>query len=145
MNARILLLAVSMAIINCGKPSDKQGTDTSDADSTNTTQVLYDQVMDIHDEVMPKMEDIYALKKKLQDQIAATPDMVEEQRQAIERRIARLDSVGNLMMDWMHYFSPLPDSVDQESARDYLESEMEKIRQVREAMLEVIASEKSSN
>lgn len=145
MYTRILFLLVLLAILSCGKPSGEQNTSTSDTDTTSTNQALYDQVMDIHDEVMPKMEDIYTLKKKLQDQIAATPDMVVEEKQALERRIARLDSVGNLMMDWMHKFSPVPDSVDQEIAREYLESEMERIRKVREAMLEAIASEKGSN
>lgn len=145
MNTRILFLLVSLAILSCGKPSGDQSTSTSDIDTTSTNQALYDQVMHIHDEVMPKMEDIYTLKKKLQDQIAATPDMVVEEKQALEKRIARLDSVGNLMMDWMHKFSPVADTVDQEVAREYLESEMEKIRRVRKAMLEAIASEKSSN
>lgn len=145
MNTRILFLLVSLAILSCGKPSGDQSTSTSDIDTTSTNQALYDQVMHIHDEVMPKMEDIYTLKKKLQDQIAATPDMVVEEKQALEKRIARLDSVGNLMMDWMHKFSPVADTVDQEVAREYLESEMEKIRRVREAMLEAIASEKDSN
>lgn len=145
MNTRILFLLVSLAILSCGKPSGDQSTSTSDIDTTSTNQALYDQVMHIHDEVMPKMEDIYTLKKKLQDQIAATPDMVVEEKQALEKRIARLDSVGNLMMDWMHKFSPVADTVDQEVAREYLESEMEKIRRVREAMLEAIASEKGSN
>jgi Mg2+ and Co2+ transporter CorA len=145
MNTRILFLLVSLAILSCGKPSGDQSTSTSDIDTTSTNQALYDQVMDIHDEVMPKMEDIYTLKKKLQDQIAATPDMVVEEKQALEKRIARLDSVGNLMMDWMHKFSPVADTVDQEVAREYLESEMEKIRRVREAMLEAIESEKGSN
>lgn len=141
----MLFLLVSLAILSCGKPSGDQSTSTSDIDTTSTNQALYDQVMHIHDEVMPKMEDIYTLKKKLQDQIAATPEMVVEEKQALEKRIARLDSVGNLMMDWMHKFSPVADTVNQEVAREYLESEMEKIRRVREAMLEAIASEKGSN
>jgi regulator of replication initiation timing len=145
MNTRFLFLLIALAIFSCGRPSAEQSSSATDADTTSTNQALYDQVMDIHDEVMPKMEDIYTLKKKLQDQIAATPDMVVEEKQALEKRIARLDSVGNLMMDWMHKFSPVPDTVGQEAAREYLESEMEKIRKVREAMLEAIESEKGSN
>ena len=100
--------------------------------------------MDIHDEVMPKMQDLYMLKKGLQDKIAATPGMSSEEKQNLEKRILVLDSVNQLMMDWMHKFSPRSDSTDQEAAREYLESEMEKIRKVREAMLEAIASEKGS-
>jgi hypothetical protein len=145
MNTRIIIFLVSLVLLGCSKPTDKQENGTSDTDSTSSNQALYDQVMLIHNEVMPKMDDIYILKKKLQDQIAATPDMVVEEKQALEKRIARLDSVGNLMMVWMRKFSPVPDTVDQEAAREYLESEMEKIRTVREAMLEAIESEKGSN
>ena len=116
-----------------------------DGDSTNANRALYDQVMDIHDEVMPKVGDIYELKKKLLEKIASTPDMVAEEKSKLEKRIADLDSVGEMMMGWMHSFQPLPDTVDQERAREYLESEMEKIRKVKEAMLEIIEKEKGSN
>ncbi|MBL7847384.1 MAG: hypothetical protein JNL40_07955 [Cyclobacteriaceae bacterium] len=146
MKATLFTFFVLLILINCSNPSrEGQASGSEDADSVSANQVLYDQVMDIHDEVMPKMEDIYSLKKKLQDQIQSTPTLTSEERQQLEKRIANLDSVGNMMMDWMHQFSPLPDSVGQEEAREYLESEMEKIRKVREAMLGIIASEKGSN
>ncbi len=131
------------ALLGCGNPSQETQNGASDADS-DPNQVLYDQVMDIHDEVMPKTEDLHNLKKSLQEQIAAAPDMVMEERQKLERRIARLDSVDKMMMDWMHYFN-FPDSLTDEAKREYLESQMEKIKQVREAILETIASEKGSN
>jgi anti-sigma-K factor RskA len=93
---------------------------------------------------MPKTQDLHNLKTRLQEQIAAAPGMVAEERQKLERRIARLDSVDKMMMDWMHHFN-LPDSMTDEAKREYLESQMEKVKQVREAILEAIASEKGSN
>ncbi len=139
-----LIFLLTVILIGCGGPSQEGQQQASDADSSDPNQVLYDQVMDIHDEVMPKTEDLHNLKQKLQEQIAATPDMVVEERQKLEQRIARLDSVDKMMMDWMHYFS-LPDSLSSEAKREYLESQMEKIKQVREAILETIATEKGSN
>ena len=139
----LLLAVVTFILLGCSKPSQETQHGTSDADN-DPNQVLYDQVMDIHDEVMPRTEDLHNLKKNLQEQIAAAPDMVVEERQKLERRIARLDSVDKMMMDWMHYFN-LPDSVTEEAKREYLESQMEKIKQVREAIFEAIASEKGSN
>ncbi len=47
------------------------------------------------------------------------------------------------MMDWMHNFQPLPDSADQEKAREYLESEMERVMKVRELTNETIEKVKS--
>jgi len=93
---------------------------------------LYDEVMKVHDEVMPKMNDIYKLKEQLKNKIANTPDMVAEKKQQIEGTISRLDSASEGLMVWMRNFNPLPDSVGEQEARDYLESEMEKIKQVSE-------------
>ena len=131
-----LLLAV-LLLAACGKPSEHSDHDDS-SEGDNPNEALYNQVMDVHDEVMPKMEDIYKLKKDLQEQIATTPDMVVERKRQLEAIISNLDSANNAMMDWMHKFSPLPDSIDQEKAREYLESEIERIREVKELMNESI-------
>ena len=57
-----------------------------------------------------------------------------EKKESVEKTILQLDSASNLMMDWMHQFDPLPDSSDAEEARAYLESQMEKIKKVKEEM-----------
>ncbi len=140
----ILSLTFLLFAVACTQKSEhahhNPGNDTSD----NPNQVLYNEVMDIHDEVMPKMEDLYNLKKDLTDKIASTPTMVAEERQQLEQRIAHIDSVSDLMMVWMRQFNPLPDSADHEAARAYLESEMEKIKKVREAMLSTLEAEKAN-
>ncbi|HRG10334.1 MAG TPA: hypothetical protein PLJ08_17295, partial [Cyclobacteriaceae bacterium] len=94
---------------------------------------------------MPQMDEIMKLKRSLQEQIANTPDMVVERKEQLEKIISNLDSASNSMMDWMHKFNPLPDSVDQELAREYLEGEMEKIRNVKTLMLESIDKAKQEN
>jgi regulator of replication initiation timing len=137
---RFAILIFATLLASCGGPP-RDSTATTPSDSTDVNQVLYDQVMDIHDEVMPKMNDIEALKKKLKDQIAASPDLVVEERKKLERRIANLDSVGHMMWDWMHQFSPPADSLGAEVYREYMEGQMEKVKKVREAMLEIINSE----
>jgi hypothetical protein len=81
---------------------------------------------------------LWKLKKDLQEQIANTPDMVVERKQQLEAIISNLDSANNVMMDWMHKFSPLPDSADQEKAREYLETEIERVKKVKELMIESI-------
>ncbi len=122
----------------------KHDTDQSNEEGPN--QALYNQMMDVHDEVMPKMDDIMRLKRALQEEIAKTPDMVVERKQALEKVISNLDSASNSMMTWMHRihsFDPLADSVDQEKAREYLEFEMEEIRKVKELMMEAIERAKT--
>lgn len=129
-------LILALALVACSKNADQHDHESNSNDSPN--QALYDQVMDVHDEVMPKMDDIMKLKRQLQEEIANTPDMVVERKAQLEQIISNLDSASYAMMDWMHKFNPLPDSVDQEKAREYLESEMEKVKKVKTQMLESI-------
>jgi hypothetical protein len=56
--------------------------------------------------------------------------------------IAQLDSANDSMMDWMHKYNPLPDSADQEKAREYLESEMEKVKKLKDLFNESIEKAK---
>lgn len=140
-----LIIASSLLILlSCGKTSEHKGHNEGNSEnSDNPNQALYDQVMEIHDEVMPKMEDLYKMKKELQDKIAGTPGMVENQKKELESMISNLDSASNAMMDWMHNFNPLPDSTDQEAAREYLENEMERIKKVRDQTNETLEKAKT--
>ncbi|MBS1558032.1 MAG: hypothetical protein JST69_04820 [Bacteroidetes bacterium] len=113
----------------CGKTDKNQ--EKQNTESTDTNQALYEQVMDVHDEVMPKVEQLYSLKKELQEKRKAK-DLPEELKKQIDLAIHGLDSADHAMMNWMHHFNPLPDSANREAAREYLEDEMEKIKKVRE-------------
>src|SRR6186997_2874672 len=90
---------------------------------SHDNQALYDEVMKVHDEVMPKMDDIYKLKQELKKQISDKPDLVDEKRRTIEATILKLDSASEAMMVWMRNFNPLPDSLGEEKAREYLEDQ----------------------
>lgn len=139
------LLFISLSILaSCakiGKQEDHQHNGGNSEENLN--QALYDQVMDIHDEIMPRSEDIYKLKKELQEKLASSTGLASEEKQELELAIAQLDSADQSMMDWMHLFKPLPDSADQEKARAYLESEMERIKKVKELMNESIEKAKA--
>lgn len=143
----IVLLGIFF-IQSCTKSGDHSNMnhDGNQTQEEGPNQALYNQMMDIHDEVMPKMDDIMKLKRALQDEIANTPEMVAERKQELENVIYTLDSANNSMMNWMHRiheFDPLADSVDQEKAREYLESEMEEIKKVKELMSESIEKAKT--
>ena len=119
---------VALALmISCGTGDKHETHGADDMVKDDPNQALYDQVMSVHNEVMPKTSEIYQLKKELKEKIAAEPDKQEE----LEQILAELDSADRSMMDWMHKFNE-PDSASQEVAREYLENEMEKINQVKE-------------
>ena len=139
-----LLLATSfLVLVACGGTSEHANHDM-DMEGDSPNQALYNQVIDIHDEVMPKMEDLYKFKKACQEKIANTPTMPAEQKKDLENTIVELDSANNAMMDWMHNFNPKPDSTDQEAAREYLETEMERIKKVRDLTNETLEKAKKT-
>jgi ABC-type Zn uptake system ZnuABC Zn-binding protein ZnuA len=122
-----LVLISIIFLAACGKSNQHEHHEQDDMAKDDPNQALYDEVMAVHNEVMPKTGEIYQLKKELKDKIAAEPDQKEE----LEKIVAELDSADHSMMDWMHKFNE-PDSVTQEVAREYLENEMEKINKVKE-------------
>lgn len=60
---------------------------------------LNDQVMSLHDKLMPQTEQIQQLKTTL-DRLTQGKDSVH-----VKKIIAALDKADESMMDWMHHFS----------------------------------------
>lgn len=84
--------------------------------------------MDIHDEVMPKMDDIYKQKTALQDKLKTNPsDSLE-----IKQKISMLDSADHKMMDWMHQFNPPDEKADEGETVKYLEDQLVKVSEMRD-------------
>lgn len=140
---KILFIVLFGALVSCSKSG--KDTTASDPVDENANQALYDQVMDIHDEVMPKMNDLYKLKKQLQDTIAKTPAMMEEKKRELEQTILQLDSASNSMMVWMRQFNPPSDSASEEALREYLEAQLEMVKKMREDVVEALEKGKNQN
>lgn len=110
--ASILIFATVTA---CNKSEDKQ-------------KVMIDEVMAIHDEVMPKMDDIMTLKSSLDSAIKVSPDSVKA-----KELYSALDSADNQMMDWMQAYNP--DQVkgkSEEEVTKYYADKKAKISSVKE-------------
>lgn len=129
------LLFILLLLSACSKPSENANLKTPDS----LNQVLYGQVMEVHDEITPNMEKIYKLKQSIEEQIANTPNLTSTHEQELERVVTNLDSASNSMLNWMQKFSPLPDSADVLQARTYLETELERVKNVRSLINERIA------
>jgi len=141
-----LLFIPLVFALACGhKAHEHEGHEATAADAAEASgnQLLYEKVMKVHDEVMPKLNDIYKLKEELKDKIANTPAMAEAKKSEIEHVITQLDSASENMMVWMRAFNPPPDSLGEETAREYLEAEMEKVQKVKTDILESIEKAKA--
>jgi len=127
------LFIALILFVGCGKSSQHEHHDLEEESPINNpNQALYDQVMDIHNDVMPKSDEIYQLKKEIKEKINRAPNLAADKKKQLEQIAAELDSADHSMMDWMHKFKPLPDSANHELAREYLENEMVRIKTVRE-------------
>jgi hypothetical protein len=120
----VYIVVFAIAIVSCGDDTNKK---------------LYNNVMDIHDEVMPKMENLYNMKKELQAKLKDSTALSVDDRMKMQSRISEIDSVSKMMMDWMHEFTPPEEDADKDQSKAYLESELEKVTKVKEAILATLA------
>lgn len=106
------------------------------------TDVLYKKVMEVHDEIMPKMGDIMKLKKQLEEKLAELDTATEIDRtkiDEIERAIADLDNSHEEMMSWMRQFDRDFEGMVNEEILKYLNDQkgrIEKVGQVTNAALQ---------
>lgn len=138
--SKIITISCLSVVLACG---NKGGHDHSGHDMNtdgSAQQVLYNQMMDIHDEVMPLSENLYNITKDLKAQLKEAK--VDSVKTSLEKRIRYVDSVNNMMMDWMRKFPPLPDTTNEETARVYYETGLEKVKQVKEAIYTALEKEK---
>lgn len=97
---------------------------------------LYQEVMDIHDEVMPKMGEVMWLEKELDkniDQLKST-DSTPSRPSRIEQLTTlkkNLSDADEYMMNWMREFNNDMDGMTHEEKIDYLEKEKQKIQKVK--------------
>lgn len=140
-----LLLMALLMLSACGKSGDQAGHENHDeaVEDEGPNQALYNQVNELHEDVMFKMEDLYKLKGELEEKIAKSPTLPTDKKKELQQMIAGLDSADQAMRDWMHgWMNNPPDTTDQEKTREYFETEMEKIKKVNELTNDVIARAK---
>ncbi len=102
-------------------------------------QELIREVMVIHDEVMPKMDDIYQTQKQLREQKKTVTDKAVQKE--IDDHILALEQAGEGMMEWMANLK-LPSEKDtrtHEEIMRYLEKEKIEIQDVSDDMKGTIA------
>lgn len=94
---------------------------------------LRDELMAIHDDVMPKMGELTTLAGQLKQVIATDSTLTESERTEIESAITRMALAEEGMMDWMATFRQpevLRDKMENEAILQYLEAEKQKINEV---------------
>jgi hypothetical protein len=126
MKKMLTLLLFGLFILAC----------TSQKSTEEVNKELYNQVMDVHDEVMPKMEAFYSMRKMLREKIAAADSLGLDSAQ-LQANLLLIDSAERSMMDWMHEFRS--EDYEGEELTEYLKSELVKVNEMKEIMLRALS------
>ena len=110
---------------------------------TDKKQEVIDKAIQIHDEVMPKMEDIMKLKDQLETNLHeleqdSTADSFEVDNYT--QVISDLNQAEKAMRDWMHDFDVNFEAETQEEILTYFEGQKKKIEMVSEITNSAIES-----
>jgi hypothetical protein len=136
----ILTLSLTTVIWGCGQDKEK-------------VTELEGQVLMIHDDVMPKMDEIMTLKMQLSKKILTldslqnegiTGNSLAEERMKAADLNQKLNDSDKLMMSWMNEYRG--DSAKKLKAEDailYFENEKTKIEEVKQVTLKSINDAKS--
>jgi len=93
---------------------------------------LHSRIMEVHDEMMPKMKDIYKLKKSLKSSDIQNGSAL----------ISELDEADEAMMSWMsQYKKPSSKRPDYEK---YLDEQWQSVQEMKEVMNTAILTAKQA-
>lgn len=138
----ILLLSL-LAVFTFGCGSGESNTNTEEVvdeklSEQEQQQQIYDEVMGLHDELMPQMKELYDMRTV----IIERADSLEEagvDSESLRSTIAELESGEEAMMDWMRNFEMLPEETPHDSVMNYLTHQREKIMEVKVLMEQAFA------
>ena len=129
-----LFLAV-LVFAGCGNKAEQQQKQQED---------LAKEVLAIHDEVMPRSEELVKLRKQLKDKVNVwAADAGADHGAQIREATAHIDSLtaaDKSMMDWMHNYNGAQGLYEHEDIIKYLTEEKAKISEVRDNTEAAIAA-----
>ena len=130
-------LLLSGLAASCGDGASSQAEEQNESENPKQAeQAAWDEMMEVHDEVMPKMADMNRVSRALKGMAEATGDKTAQER--INQTVKALESNSEKMMVWMgelQKLSELRENKSHEEVISYLKSEKEEIDKVGEEMM----------
>lgn len=125
---RNLLVLLTITIISFACNNDKK-----------EQQALFEEVMLMHDEVMPKMGNLRALSTELSQKAdsLALDSLVDHSSKITEMRdlSKRLKDANEGMMEWMRQYEQVEEGTPHGEVMQYLMEQRKQIKKVRDDML----------
>ncbi len=103
---------------------------------------LKSEVIDIHDEVMPRMNEVMQLKKELVERGNSIDSSQIETLAEIQSHILYLEEADEEMMNWMRNYDPEMKDMTEEEKIAYLKKEKVSIKLVKQIMMSAITESK---
>lgn len=109
------------------------------SDTKEAETLLNQEIMKVHDEVMPKMGEINRMKRQLSEYKDAVPDDNAEMKDSLINAILLLAKTEDNMNDWMAgYKYPNPD-MQHDQIMKYLKGQQDTIQQINNEVFMTIA------
>lgn len=121
----IYLISLSVLFAACGNQKEQ----TDDCSTLECEQqALYDQIIIVHDEVMPKLSEISTLKARIEAQMNLATDSLVK----IDwlHHLKALDAADESMWVWMRQFDSQMDSVATDTSYKYFENQKIEVDEV---------------
>lgn len=143
MKKAYLFIIISIAAISCTPPNNSVSeTEQEPKAEEQIRDELYQEVIEIHDIAMIKMQTIMNLKSlalKESDSLRELgDDSLVERIELLEKAQLDLEEANKSMMQWMRAFRSPIDTVSHNMVMDYLRSEQDKIANVSSQMDQAI-------
>ena len=138
---KIYWLPVLAFLYACGGTTNTDAALNDEEQEAQKKLEMYEAVMEVHNEVMPKLEDLYQYRQ-LADQRLDSIGENSEDGEAIKNLVGDLESAEEGMMQWMRQFRRPNDSLAYEEIIRYYELEMERVSLVQDSVLSGISRAK---
>lgn len=125
----LILIAAFVFSFACSAPAKKE--------SASEQPSLKDQVMAVHDEVMPKMGDLRKAQKALLTKAETTTDSTEVAQ--LKQLAADIEAANEGMMVWMRNYDPNFSGTEAET-ENYLNDQLKSVEKVKSDMLNALAA-----
>jgi hypothetical protein len=143
----VIIICLSSLFIPSCKPKGAEVTVTESQDTTavnvqtNEFQAYEDEIMKIHDDVMPKVSDINRLSRQLREiktKTGTTDATKPSTIVGLDETLKSLEDAEQEMMNWMKYYSETKPRLTPDLEKIFYERELEKITNVKMTMLNSI-------
>lgn len=133
-----LLLSFGL-FLACNGSSTKSDSDSKfSAEELKEQQDLWDDLMIVHDEVMPKISNIHKLGRQLKNYSETTEGVSDLVKEQVAATVGLLDEADESMFSWMNnlrQLKPLQDTEKHEDIVIYLRAEQDRMDKVKKDML----------